>query len=505
MGSNEADDGDANEDEDTRIVFPLPENEDIDTTESIAMETTTDNLGQGRDDLKDSDDAVQMDITTEIVAGDDNSISGVTTMIPDDELVTEVHEVSTEINDDIDEEIKAKTVAPTDNDATTLSEEDTEAFTSTIKSIESKEESSVKSGELEPEETTVKSGEEVIITTESAKQTVMTEDVDAKENFTEETTEVKDDIDDSFKIADTETTTTIRDEEANDMETVKENTTPLAKEVALEIATDNPEIPYEDDVEKVKENTTPLAKEIALEIATDMPELPSGDATLTTERAIDQSEVVPETTTDALKTDVETKIDAITETERLEDTMDNEQETTTTSLSGKEPRFDIEKENNAEDVTTVTSPINTDSEKETSPVTLISIEETDEAVTIVTTARPTILADADEKAILEAVTTLAPQKENSSEVSGNTGTLDSTTVAADQSDVEFVCKESNPGVEDSDIPLKCVLSNGENERTVVIVLSKESLGVTREKLFDKNVKLIVKDFMLMERSPRNLS
>jgi len=203
--------------------------------------------------------------------------------------------------------------------------------------------------------------------------------------------------------------------------------------------------------------------------------------------------------------DVETKIEAITETEQLEDTMDNEQETTTTSLSGKEPRFDIEKENNAEDVTTVTSPINTDSEKETSPVTLISIEETDEAVTIVTTARPTILADADEKAILEAVTTLAPQKENSSEVSGNTGTLDSTTVAADQSDVEFVCKESNPGVEDSDIPLKCVLSNGENERTVVIVLSKESLGVTREKLFDKNVKLIVKDFMLMERSPRNLS
>ena len=70
---------------------------------------------------------------------------------------------------------------------------------------------------------------------------------------------------------------------------------------------------------------------------------------------------------------------------------------------------------------------------------------------------------------------------------------------------EFLCKDSKPGVEDSDIPLKCVLSNGENERTVVIVLSKESLGVTRDKLFDKNVKLIVKDFMLMERSPRNLS
>merc|ERR1719295_1292437 len=110
-----------------------------------------------------------MDITTEIVGVDDSSISGVTTMMPDDELVTEANEVSTEINDDIDEEIKAKTVVPTDNEATTLFEEDAEAFTSTIKSIESEEES--------------------IITTESAKQTVITEDVDAKENFTEETNE----------------------------------------------------------------------------------------------------------------------------------------------------------------------------------------------------------------------------------------------------------------------------------------------------------------------------
>merc|ERR1719499_2968494 len=409
-------------------------------------------------------------------------------MMPDDELVTEANEVSTEINDDIDEEIKAKTVVPTDNEATTLFEEDAEAFTSTIKSIESEEESSVKSGELEPEETTVKSGEEVIITTESAKQTVMTEDVDAKENFTEETNEVQDDIDESFKMADTETTTTIQDEEAKDVETVKENTTPLAKEVALEIATDKPMISSGDDVETVKENTTPLAEEVALEIARDKPELPSGDETLTTEQAIGQSEVVPETTTAALKTDVETKTEAITETEQLEDTVDTEQETTTTSLSGKEPRFDIEKENNAEDVTTVASPINTKSEEETSPVTLISIEETDEAVTIVTTAKPTIIADADEKAILEAVTTLAPQNENSSEASSNTGTVDSTTVASEQSDVEFLCKESKPGVEDSDIPLRCVLSN-------------ESLGVTRDKLFDKNVKLIVKDFMLMERSP----
>ena len=67
-----ADEGDANE------------NEDIDTTESISMETTTDNLSQGRDDLKETDDAVKTAIPTEIVGVDDSSISGVTTMIPDD-------------------------------------------------------------------------------------------------------------------------------------------------------------------------------------------------------------------------------------------------------------------------------------------------------------------------------------------------------------------------------------------------------------------------------------
>ena len=106
-----ADEGDANE------------NEDIDTTESISMETTTDNLSQGREDLKETDDALKMDISTEIVGVDDSSISGVTIMIPDDELVTE-----------------AKTVAPIENEATTLLEKDAKAFTSTTKLIENEEE-----------------------------------------------------------------------------------------------------------------------------------------------------------------------------------------------------------------------------------------------------------------------------------------------------------------------------------------------------------------------------
>merc|ERR1712098_657568 len=72
-------------------------------------------------------------------------------------------------------------------------------------------------------------------------------------------------------------------------------------------------------------------------------------------------------------------------------------------------------------------------------------------------------------------------------------------------DQEFLCKESFKSDENSDIPLECTLTNGEDERTVLIVIPGDSLGGDRNKLFNKNVKIVVKDFMVMERGPRTLS
>ena len=77
------------------------------------------------------------------------------------------------------------------------------------------------------------------------------------------------------------------------------------------------------------------------------------------------------------------------------------------------------------------------------------------------------------------------------------------TVPTEGEDEEFICKEAATN-EGTDVPLECVLNkDGADKRTVILVIPHDALGDRREKLFDKNVKIIVKNFMIMERSPRN--
>ena len=47
--------------------------------------------------------------------------------------------------------------------------------------------------------------------------------------------------------------------------------------------------------------------------------------------------------------------------------------------------------------------------------------------------------------------------------------------------------------------------DGDEEKTVMLIIPRDSLGdISLDRLFDKNVKIIVKDFMIMDRSPRRL-
>ena len=178
----------------------------------------------------------------------------------------------------------------------------------------------------------------------------------------------------------------------------------------------------------------------------------------------------------------------------------------------KAPRFDIENEADEGDLTisppsdeTTVNPILTNAEGTgATTVAVISIEETEEEVTIVTTIKPASLAE-DETVtdtIVEATTAVI---EDESSTDNQESELDTTTVSSEHGDHEFLCKESIVGEEESDIPLECVLTNGDEERTVVIVIPRDSLGGQRDKIFNKNVKIVVKDFMVMERSPRTLS
>merc|ERR1712025_881442 len=206
-------------------------------------------------------------------------------------------------------------------------------------------------------------------------------------------------------------------------------------------------------------------------------------------------------------------------------------------MGTKAPRFDTENELNEGDTTptpevdnmTITAELTTLNplvdDTESTTVAIISIEETDEDVTIVTTAKPNVTADDDEdtentneqetttseniiedatEPQLEVETTMDEETSNdaiTTTVQSEEEKEDTTTPRSEYEnpDQEFLCKESFKSDENSDIPLECTLTNGEDERTVLIVIPGDSLGGDRNKLFNKNVKIVVKDFMVMER------
>merc|ERR1712055_722373 len=61
--------------------------------------------------------------------------------------------------------------------------------------------------------------------------------------------------------------------------------------------------------------------------------------------------------------------------------------------------------------------------------------------------------------------------------------LDTTTITSEIGDHEFLCKETGDGNTNVDVPLKCVLTNGDEELTVRIVIPGDTLNGDKKKLF----------------------
>eukprot|EP00092_Neocalanus_flemingeri_P069905 GFUD01085746.1.p1 GENE.GFUD01085746.1~~GFUD01085746.1.p1 ORF type:complete len:453 (-),score=190.54 GFUD01085746.1:22-1209(-) len=223
------------------------------------------------------------------------------------------------------------------------------------------------------------------------------------------------------------------------------------------------------------------------------------------------------------KTDTATDSTAMEETKTVVDTVDD-------ISTEKTPGFDAVNEGQMDVSNGVTKiPADTDEEifstinpnlNESTTVTVISIEESDGEITIVTTARPIATDLGTEDVDItgekndEATTEKSKEEETThiyeidiatdSEITVDVKT-DITTTSPEVGDHEFRCKESaGADNENTDAPLECVLTNGEEEKTVFILIPREALGGDRDKLFDKNVKIVVKNFMIMERSPRAL-
>merc|ERR1712106_1315858 len=198
-----------------------------------------------------------------------------------------------------------------------------------------------------------------------------------------------------------------------------------------------------------------------------------------------------------------------TEMPQSEDTTINLDDAST----GKAPRFDIENEDQQGAGTTPETSETTETEEFTTlnsiqgeagvkptTVTVVSIKETNEEVMFVTTVKPTAVTDDDRESNDEEDIDMTSENSDNEQVTEVNTTTESSEYG--DHDHEFLCKESIVSDEESDIPLECVLTNGDEKRTVVIVIPRDSLGGERDKLFNKNVKIIVKDFMVMERSPR---
>merc|ERR1712117_718046 len=103
---------------------------------------------------------------------------------------------------------------------------------------------------------------------------------------------------------------------------------------------------------------------------------------------------------------------------------------------------------------------------------------------------------------ITVVTTMKPVDDDTSDATSDA--TDTTMQPITDNDQEFLCTQAEDMI-DNNVPMKCKHMQGDQEKTVFLIIPAETLGdVTLDRLFDKNVKIIVKDFMIMDRSPRLL-
>jgi len=539
--------------------------EEIDgiTIEVTDLETTTESKGDTSDDEKESEERkdIDSDEDTRIVFPLNEDVEIIpTTKSPEEDFTT----MSTK-------ETETKTESPFTS-VDMVDEETTEFTTTTLDETEGQFAEENDEAILENEfETTTKMQETTSPEIKDISKNNEEKDIDNElENSESETTtkipyeadtETAIDYQDNVENRSQSESTTMKDFE-NDKEHEYETTTHIGEDFAenkindetpstktIGSSTEVTTIKSDDSTDSLLSQTTisPDILEDSDEAAQTISKEP-----VTEESGSDATTGVETTGEDEITTVQTITAEATEKNLDTQTTLDedgNDMEKTTTGSPSpdddaptKAPRFDIE--NEMKDGDTTNAPQvgeTTNAEKfttsipivdgtETTTVAIISIEETDDEVTIVTTAKPYIQEDdeGNENTVEQETTTAdaiieqatesliegeIPKDPETSDTDMSTTTQreqeeETTTTPSDEysdHDHEFLCKESVISDNDSDVPLDCVLTNGEDERTVVLVIPADSLGGDRNKLFNKNVKIVVKDFMIMERGPRTLS
>jgi len=168
--------------------------------------------------------------------------------------------------------------------------------------------------------------------------------------------------------------------------------------------------------------------------------------------------------------------------------------------SGEEPEG-----SGSPDTDVTSSPVDDDTPSVPEDGTVTTIMP-DAVVTLLTTVRPTTQEEAQTEQPKDGEDTTdatSAEEEKSPESESEEGT----TLAPEEGGMhEFDCSEFTDAelafADPNQIPLECRLrpKEGGEPKTVYILIPKEGLDLTR--LFDKNVKVVVKDLMIMDISPK---
>jgi len=499
---------DIDKDEDTRIVFPLTEDvEIIPTTKSTEENLTTENT-------EEAEPKTESPSTVADMVNEEGTEYTTTTMEETEEKIGEEN-VETAMEDEFETTTQMQeTTSPEFKDISKNNEEKI-----IDNGLDDSESESTTKIPYEADTETAIDNQDNVENRSQSESTTMKDFKTDKEHEYETTTHIDEDISETPSSKDlgsvTEVTTIKRDDSTDSLVTqttispdILEDSDEAAQTISKELETDESGSDATTVVDTTGEDEITTVQTIAAE---------GTEKNIDTQTTLDDHGEDMEKTTKGSPSPAD---DAPTKAPRF-DTENELKEDDTTNAP------DVDETTNAAEFTTL-NPIVDDAE--TTTVAIISIEETDDEVTIVTTAKPYIQEDVEgnENTVEQEITTADDIIEQSTEslieeenptesetsdtdISTTTHSVqeeETTTTPSDEysdHDHEFLCKESSVSDDKSDVPLECVLTNGEDKRTVFLVIPGDSLGGDRNKLFNKNVKIVVKDFMIMERGPRTLS
>jgi len=462
--------------------------------------------------VADSIDDVSGDVTTQVSETDE-----ATTVSAVEEV-----DVSIDVTTPVSDSKETTTVTSEVVDATTVSAIEDENVSDDVTTVSADEDVSV-------DVTTVSTGEDVSDDVTTVSDEVTTVSADEDEEVSVDVTTVSADE----NVSDDVTTVAPVEDEASDNEevTTSETVSDEAIDVSTEEAvTKDAETTEAESVDvttvKMVDDEVTVSPDVDVDVSTITTDTSSELTTVT-----DADDEVLTTTTEKVQdskddTTVSTDTDVTTEKEENATgvpALDDPTVTTTTVKSDEEttpaklPRFDDPETTpliiEVEPVTTETSidslSLVTDKEMTTlaeseettkadpSLVTVVTVQEDDDSVTIVTMRPTTGITEDDTPAapVDTAITTTTTMQSITED--------EITTAPADQ---QFICSQTEAVIENNeDVPMECKHMDGDEEKTVLLIIPRDSLGdVSLDRLFDKNVKIIVKDFMIMDRSPRRL-